>query len=90
MTHPSIITANLLRSGEVVYLGNDGRWTTELSDARIADTPAARSEIEAVAAEAAAANEIVSAYLMDVRIEAGTPAPASMRETIRAQHRPTV
>lgn len=87
---PSVITANRLRSGEVVYLGEGEQWVEQLDRARPAHAPEDVAHIEAIAARHAAANEIVGAYLMDVRIEAGVPCPTSMREAIRAGRGPTV
>lgn len=86
---PSVMTANRLATGEVVYLTNDGRWVTCLDDARAAEKDGERSELEAVASRDAASNIVVGPYLFDVRIEAGAPQPLSMREAIRAGRRPT-
>ncbi len=87
---PSVLTANLLRTGEVVYLAPGGRWVPYLHDARLAIDDAERAAIEETAARFVAAGEIVSPYLMDVRLEGGSPKPASMREAIRASRRPTI
>lgn len=87
---PSVLTANLLRTGEVVYLASGGRWVPYLDDARLAINYAERAAIEETAARYVAAGEIVSPYVMEVRIEGGRAKPASMREAIRASRRPTV
>lgn len=87
---PSVLTANLLRTGEVVYLADGGRWVPSLADARLAIDDDERANVEAAAARYVAAGEIVAPYLMDVRLEDGAPKPASMRETIRAHRCPTV
>jgi hypothetical protein len=86
---PSVMTANRLRSGEVVYLAEGERWVERLDGARAAHDPSEKATIEAIAARHVAANEVVGAYLMDVRIEAGVPRPTSMREAIRAARGPT-
>ncbi|MGE0855886.1 MAG: DUF2849 domain-containing protein [Hyphomicrobiaceae bacterium] len=87
----SIMTANRLRTGEVVYLASDGGWTQWLGQSRVAGSDESRRDLEALAEKAVAANEVVSAYLMDVRIDrTGIPEPASMRERILAARRPTV
>lgn len=87
---PSVITANRLRSGEVVYLADGEQWVEQLDRALTASDRVEAANIEAIAARHAAANHIVGAYLMDVRIEAGLPCPTSMREAIRAGRGPTV
>ena len=38
MSMPSVVTANRLTDGIVVYLAKDGGWTEELGRARIAST----------------------------------------------------
>lgn len=87
---PSVITANRLRSGEVVYLADGEQWVEQLERALAATDRSEVAHIEAIAARHAAANEIVGAYLMDVRMECGVPRPTSMREAIRAGRGPTV
>ncbi len=87
---PSVLTANLLRTGEVVYLPPGGRWVPRLDDARLALDDDERTAVQETAARYVAAGEIVAPYLMDVRLEGGFPRPASMREVIRASRRPTI
>ncbi len=87
---PSVITANLLRSGEVVYLAEGDRWAPSLTEAITATDAGAAATLQAIAARHIAANEVVGAYLMDVRLEAGVPCPVSMREAIRAARGPTI
>lgn len=80
----SIITANRLHSGEVVYLAYDGAWSSRIADARTADDDVSRVELERIAAAAVTMNQLVSPYLMDVDVENGAPHPRSVREIIRA------
>lgn len=87
---PSVVTANLLRSGEVVYLAEGERWAPSLADAIAAADSGAAASLQAIAARHVAANEVVGAYLMDVRIQGGVPCPVSMREVIRAARGPTI
>lgn len=87
---PSVVTANTLRSGAVVYLGSESRWVESLTQAITADSDEARAELETIASGSVAANQVVGPYLMDVAVVAGVPAPVSVRETIRAQRGPTV
>ena len=49
---PSVVTANRLRDGIVVYLASDGSWTEEIGRARIAETENEVAALEAQAAEA--------------------------------------
>lgn len=87
---PSVVTANRLRSGEVVYLAHGDTWTTSLAEARVASGKDELAELAAIAAAAVAAREVTSVYAMDVDVSGGTPAPVSVRERIRAAHAPTV
>jgi len=87
---PSIVTANTLASGEVVYLASDGRWVRAITDAAIAATKADAAMLDAVAARAVDAREVTAVYAMDVTVVDGRPAPISVREKIRAALGPTV
>ncbi len=87
---PSVVTANRLRDGIVVYLAPDGNWVEEIGCARIAETEDEVSALEAQAAEAVKAREVVAAYPMDVALNEGVVDPLSVRERIRASHRTTL
>lgn len=87
---PTVVTANNLRSGFVVYLAANGRWVDTLERAAIAETAAALADLEALARSAVARTEVVSVYAMSVRIVDGQPVPLSARETIRAAHAPSI
>jgi Protein of unknown function (DUF2849) len=87
---PSIITANILRSGEVVYLAADASWTRNISSAAVADTKSALLSYESIAHQAVISREVIAVYAMDVVLRQGAPQPISVREMIRAAHRPTV
>jgi len=87
---PSVVTANMLRTGAVVYLSADGRWVEKLADATAADSTDARSELEKLALAAIERNEVTAVYAFDVAIEDGRPAPLSVRERIRAAGAPTI
>ena len=80
------VTGNRLDDGVVVYLGDDDRWTADL-------TAAARFEDgdadDVLAAAQSRVKEITDAYLIDVT-EAGAPdGRERLRETIRKEG-PTV
>jgi Protein of unknown function (DUF2849) len=81
---PSVVTANVLRSGAVVYLATGGQWVASLSDAAIAGNASALKALEQIAADALARNDVTAVYAMDVRVVNGRATPLSVRETIRA------
>lgn len=83
---PTVVTANDLRSGRVVYLSEGGRWAGALERASIAETAAARAALERDAHEAVRRCEVVAVYAMDVEVVDGLPRPTSARERIRAAH----
>lgn len=87
---PSVVTANDLRSGAVVYLKADGRWVESLQDASVAEDAEALKTLEALALAAVERTEVTSVYAFDVRLVDGRPEPISVRERIRAAHVPTV
>ena len=75
------ITANLLRDGRVVYLGENGAWTDHLRKA----LPIANDDAEAALAEARArVTEIAGAYLIEFEDGAAAGREA-LRETIRSK-----
>ncbi len=87
---PSVVTANNLRSGAVVYLGASGRWVAALEDAQVAADKEALHTLEVEANAAVARTEVTAVYAMDVRLVDGSIEPVSVRESIRAAHAPTV
>ena len=87
---PSIVTANNLRSGAVVYLSKNGTWIEDLSEALVASDPDALKALEVEATAAVARTEVTAVYAMDVRLSEGRIDPISVRERIRAAHAPTV
>jgi sulfite reductase (NADPH) hemoprotein beta-component len=87
---PKVVTANDLRTGVVVYLGNEGQWTVSLAEAEVAADAEALKRLEARALAAVQAREVTAVYAMDVALTDGRPQPVSVRERIRAAHAPTV
>ena len=87
---PSVITANMLRSGDVVYLAKGETWVRSLEDAEIAPDKEALKRLEDIAARAEAAQVVVEVYPMDIDVVEGRAQARSVREVIRAQHGPTV
>jgi len=86
---PSVVTANRLTDGIVVYLAKDG-WTEELGRARIASTEDEIKTLEDEAAKEVKARKVVAVYAMDVALHNGAVNPLSVRERIRASHRTTL
>ena len=87
---PKVMTANLLRSGDVVYLAGDGQWVVDLAEAAIASGASEAAQLESAAEAAIARQEIVSAYLFDVALEGDRPVAKSVHEKIRAARGPSV
>ena len=87
---PSVVTANRLTDGIVVYLAASGGWTEELARARVAGSEAETKALEAEADKAVKAREVVSVYPMEVSMDDGAPVALSVRERIRAAHRTTL
>ena len=87
---PSVVTANVLRSGAVVYLTGNGQWVESLDSATVAADADALKRLETLALAAVEKTEVTAVYAMDVRVSAGRPEPVSVRESIRAAHKPTV
>ena len=87
---PSVVTANRLVDGIVVYLAPDGSWTEELNRAWLGESEAEIKELEAVADKAVKDRKVVAAYPMDVAIDNGEVHALSVRERIRASHRTTL
>ena len=87
---PSVVTANRLTDGIVVYLAANGAWTEELANARVADTEEEIKTLEAEAENAVRERRVVAVYPMDVALKDGAIDPLSVRERIRASHRTTL
>ncbi len=83
---PSIVTANELRSGAVVYLTRDGRWVDKLDNATPAIDAGELKHLETLALAAVERNEVTAVYAFDVRVNAERIEPISVRERIRAAH----
>ncbi len=79
----SIITANDLGDGLVVFLTADGGWSRRLADARVVG-PEALAEAIAYGKAQHDARIVVEPYEIEVTLEAGVPVPVRLRERIRA------
>jgi hypothetical protein len=76
---PSVVTANRLNDGIVVYLAPGGGWTEDIAEAARAEGEDEVKALEAIADEA-----------VRERLVIGTVDPISVRERIRASHRTTL
>jgi hypothetical protein len=77
-----VVTANDLRSGEVIYLRFPHDWTPELNKASvITDNDLAQASLAFAQGQA---NVIVGAYLSDVVAEADGPKASHFRDTFRS------
>jgi len=81
--HPSVVTANHLLDGDVVYLDPQGGWTRRHEEALLIEDEA---EVERLLAGAAArAGEVVGCYLADAVRGPDGPEPVHFREAFRAR-----
>ena len=78
-----ILTANQLRSGEVLYW-KTGRWVESLVEAEIFTDEAAAEAALAQAQISVTANRVVTPYLFEVRQDKGGVHPVKEREIIRS------
>jgi hypothetical protein len=84
----SVVTANRLRDGAVVYLAADGTWTERIEAAAVAGGEAALAALTHRAEESAARNLVIDVAVIAVA-DAGQTDPATLREQIRRRG-PTV
>ena len=84
---PTVITANRLIDGEVVWLTPTQSWSRDLSDAQVESTSDAVLALLTVAA--GDENVAVGAYPARVSTADGAPVPTTMRERIRV-YGPTI
>jgi hypothetical protein len=78
-----ILTANHLRSGEVLYW-KFGGWVESLAEAEIFTDEAAAEAALAQAQISVTANRVVTPYLFEVRQNNGAIHPIKEREIIRS------
>ena len=78
---PSVITANDLLLGDVVYL-NEGTWVRELADAEVLSDEA-DADIRLLEAQAQVA-DVVGVYLIPVETAQGNIQTTHFREAFRA------
>ena len=78
----SVMTANRLVDGEVVFLAARG-WVEEIGRATLAATEEQVKALDALGRQAMAVNEVVGAYLVEVVEEGGRIRPLKLREYLR-------
>ena len=78
---PKVVTANLLRDGDVVYLDRNDAWVLDLAQADVL-TDEADAQVRLV--EADDPSVVVGVYLADVEITSDGPRPTHFREDFRA------
>jgi len=78
---PKVVSANHLLAGDVIYQTAIG-WTRRLEEAEVL-TDEADADLRLIEA-IQQVDVIVGAYLADVAVTDGTPAPVHFRETFRA------
>lgn len=77
------LTANELRSGLVVFLTPEGRWTLDLAEAALATEADRAAALERVGQAAVAERTVVEPYLIEVEHGDAGLRPAHIRERIR-------
>ena len=82
-TGPQMLTANRLRTGDVLYRKGGG-WVPQLADAEVYEDQAAADAALAAATAELPRNEFVAPYLFEVRTAGGKTVPVKEREIIRA------
>ncbi len=78
---PSVVTANRLVDGAVVYRTADGRWAVAIGDAAVVSTSATAGEL--LAGAQSDGLHAVDAYVAPVKIERDRVLPGNLRELIR-------
>jgi hypothetical protein len=80
---PKIVTANLLREGDVVYLTVDDRWSPHHHEAELIEDEA-HAQMRLLHASAQKLL-VVGAYLADARPGSNGPEPTHFREAFRTR-----
>ena len=81
----TILTANRLDDGAVVYLTRAGGWSEWLEDGEVADSEARALELLTLGAARVGAHQVVDPYLIAVRRDGYGVEPLGQREIIRAK-----
>ena len=84
-----MIIANELRSGEVVFLSEEGNWVNNINKATIALDIDQANKLLTLAQEAEHNNKVVGAELVEIEAQDKQRFPKDIREAIRVNG-PTV
>jgi Protein of unknown function (DUF2849) len=79
----SVLTANRLHDGIVVFLGAEGDWVEAIEGALVAHSPEEAQGLQAQGARDSARNLVVEPYLAEVREIGGRLLPVRQRERVR-------
>jgi Protein of unknown function (DUF2849) len=79
----SVLTANRLSDGIVVFLDFEGAWSESLDEAIVARSPDEVKALEDRGTYDAARNLVVEPYLVEVREDGGRLVPLRARERVR-------
>ncbi|MEM6408862.1 MAG: DUF2849 domain-containing protein [Pseudomonadota bacterium] len=80
---PKVVTANALLEGDVIYLTEDDQWSRSLKEAEVIED-AAHGDLRLLFAQSQP-EQIVGAYLADVKIGEDGPEPTHFREEFRTK-----
>ena len=80
----SVISANRLGDGVVVFFGRNGEWVEGLKNARLFAHAEAAEDNLATARAAEAANLVVDVYAFTVKCDGPKLTPVTLRDAIRA------
>lgn len=80
---PSVVTANALLEGDVVYLTADDRWTRSHAEAELIEDEAV-AQLRLLHAQRQS-NLVVGAYLAEARKGPNGPEPVHFREQFRTR-----
>ncbi len=79
-----VLTGQLLREGDVVFYTEDGNWSPDLQNAKIATTAEQIDELDVLIAKAEKTNLVIDIYPIVVkRDDAGKLVPDLIREKMR-------
>ena len=81
ITGPSVVTANRLADGAVVYRTAEGTWTSAIDSAAVVTTAEAATAL--LAAAIADGVRAVDVYVAPVKVDGARILPANLREAIR-------
>lgn len=79
----SVLTANRLEDGVVVFLDFEGAWSENIAEALAARSPDEVRQLQDRGAHDAARNLVVEPYLVEVREVGGSLVPIRYRERVR-------